>query len=99
MTPEGRIKNKIREILDIYKGRLYVHMPVSHGYGAATLDYYGAIKGQAFAIEAKKPGGKPTLRQQGAISSMRAAGITVFLVATDDDLLELSSWLKEVDSL
>ena len=98
MTPEGRVKNKIKKVLDLYKGRLYYHMPVPNGYGASTLDYYGAFYGRAFAVEAKREGEEPTLRQSGIILSMQAARMMVFVVSDDDSLERLAAWLRYVDS-
>lgn len=97
MTPEGRIKNKIKKILDLYRGRIYYHMPVSAGYGASTLDYYGGFHGLAFAIEAKREGGSTTLRQDATILSMLAARMRVFVIHDDASLKEFADWLDKVD--
>lgn len=95
-TPEGRIKKKIKKLLDIYKGRIYVHMPVPGGFGAPTLDYLGFFCGCGFAIEAKRPGGKPTERQEATIAQIRASGAAVFVVSDDASLAELELWLTGV---
>ena len=97
LTPEGKIKNKIRRVLDKYKvHRIYTYMPVPGGFGAPTLDYLGFLYGRGFAIEAKKPGGKPTPRQQATIEALRKAGAQVFVVHNDDTLRELDEWLSLV---
>ena len=97
VTPEARIKKKIKAILDIYKGRIYVHMPVPYGYGVPTLDYYGAFYGHAFAIEAKAPGKDLTLRQTGTMLSMEAAGMKVFVIDDDETVEQLGDWLNHID--
>ena len=97
-TPEGTVKQKIKSVLDKYKGRIRYWMPVPSGYGKSSLDFEGAIKGRAFAIEAKKLGGKPTTRQEGTIEDMRVGGYTVFVVDGDVSLLELATWLAWVDN-
>lgn len=50
-TPEGKIKEKIRMVLETYRERgiLYYYMPVPVGYGRSTLDYLGFICGYGFA--------------------------------------------------
>ncbi len=92
-TPEGRIKNKIKDLLDSYSGNVYYFMPVQTGYGKRTVDYLGCIRGLFFAIEAKKPGGKPTALQNGAMEDMRAAGGTTFVVDDDESLAALKRWM------
>ena len=66
MTPEGRVKNHIKEILDAYG--VYYLMPVQEGYGAAGLDFHCVVRmgraAMAFFIEAKRPDEKPTDRQK-----------------------------------
>ena len=69
-------------------------MPVPGGYGRPTLDYWGSLRGRTFAIEAKKPKGKPTPRQEGTIEDMRAAGIAVFVVRDEAGLAALEQWLE-----
>lgn len=93
MTPEGLMKRRIAAVLGKYRPGIYVHMPVPGGFGRSTLDYIGIIKGLAFAIEAKKEGGKPTDRQQTIIDQMRAAGARVFIVNSTASLEDLDRWL------
>jgi hypothetical protein len=65
-TPEGRVKNHIREILDSYG--VYYLMPVSEGYSSAGVDFHCVVRqgdmALAFFIEAKRPGELPTDRQK-----------------------------------
>jgi hypothetical protein len=97
-TPEGRIKNKIKLLLDSYGDRVYTYMPVPAGYGKRTLDYLGCINGEFFAIEAKRPGGKPTSLQSGTIEDICNAGGAAFVVHNDDTLADLKSWLDAMAS-
>lgn len=95
MTPEGKVKKKIKFILDNYKNNnIYVYMPVPGGFGSPTLDYLGFINGRGFAIEAKRPGGKPTARQEVVIEQIRSSGAKVFVI--DGDVTELDRWLTTV---
>lgn len=90
-TPEGKVKAKVSKILRDTP-HMYYHMPVPGGFGGTTLDYIGCHSGVFFAIETKKPGGKPTDRQNMIIEQMRRAGGKVFVI--DGDTEELEAWLK-----
>ncbi len=72
---------------------IYYHMPVPGGFGGTTLDYIGCHRGRFFAIETKKPGGKPTDRQKQIISQIEQAGGKTFVI--DGDTTELELWLKD----
>lgn len=63
MTPEGRVKKKIKEILDDRKPWLKDFWPVLNGMGAATIDCHVCYFGRYIAIEAKAPGEVATVRQ------------------------------------
>ena len=97
VTPEARVKKKIKAVLDYYSNHnIYVFMPVPGGFGAPTLDYLGFIKGRGFAIEAKRPGGKPTPRQERTIKQIENARAAVFVIDGDAGLAELDAWLFSV---
>lgn len=91
-TPEGKVKAKVSGLLKATPG-IYYHMPVPGGFGGTTLDYIGCHRGRFFAIETKKPGGKPTDRQKQIISQIEQAGGKTFVV--DGDTTELELWLKD----
>jgi hypothetical protein len=91
---ERDIKRRIKDVLSQYKHmNIYVYMSVPGGYGTSTLDYIGFLLGYGFAIEAKRPGAKPTPRQQGIIEAIEAAGCPVFVISDDIGLAELAAWL------
>lgn len=92
-TPEGKVKKTVSSLLRATPD-LYYFMPVPSGYGESTLDYIGCYRGQFFSIETKKPGGKPTDRQNMIIERMKKAGGAVFVI--DGDTTELKQW---IDSL
>jgi hypothetical protein len=96
-TPEGRVKKKVKKLLDKYQGRIYVYMPVPAGYGAPTLDFLCILHGVGFAIETKEPKAKPTPRQEWTIEQIEAAGGTVFVIAGEVGLDRLEGWLASVD--
>lgn len=91
MTPEGKVKQKVSRLLRDTPG-IYYHMPVPGGFGGTTLDYIGCYRGKFFAIETKKPGGKPTDRQKTIIAQMEASGGAVFVI--DGDTTELEQWIR-----
>ena len=93
MTPEGRVKAKVKKLLKGYP--LYSNWPVPCGYGTPMLDCVGCFLGLFFSIETKAPGGKPTPRQQQTIEEQRRAGAKVFII--DGDTTELEEWLDNVN--
>jgi hypothetical protein len=91
VTPEGRVKNKVRAVLNHYAPGVWWYMPVGNGMGKPTLDFMGCAWGQFFSIETKAPGGKPTPRQEGTIARMQDAKGKTFVI--DGDTTELETWL------
>lgn len=89
MTPEGRVKAKVKKVLAHY--RAYYHMPVQNGMGKPSLDFIGCSNGFYFAIETKAPGEKPSKRQEVTIEETRQAKGEVFVI--DGDCTELEVWL------
>ncbi len=92
-TPEGKVKAKISKVLRDTPD-LYYEMVVPGGYGKSGLDYSGCYYGRAFYIEAKRPGEKPTPRQETTIAEQRRARAKVFVI--DGDVGELVMWLAVV---
>ena len=93
-TPEGKVKEKIREVLKLHN--VYAHMPVLNGMGKPSLDFVCCHRGQFFAIEAKAPGKTWTERQLKTKAEMEAAGGTVFLVSKKSELEEVAIWLASI---
>jgi penicillin-binding protein-related factor A (putative recombinase) len=73
-------------------------MPVPGGYGGSTLDYIGCCRGHGFAIEAKAPKKKPTLKQQQIIEKMMLASMKVFVINSYEGIDELNHWLNTTSS-
>lgn len=78
MTPEGKVKAKVKKILN--NAGAYYFMPVQTGYGMPTLDFLCFHRGQGFAIEAKALGKKPTKRQEAIIHDIQFSGALVFVI-------------------
>lgn len=98
MTPEGRVKKRISELLRSYS-HVYILMVVPGGYGDTTLDYICCFRGLFFSIEAKRPGKEPTNRQQQIRATMERAGGKVFKIDGDAGLAELKEWMDRVSCL
>ena len=98
-TPEGKVKRDVDALLAKYP--VYVFKPVQQGLGAAGLDYHCVIcvngSPVAFFIETKRPGGKPTDRQEGLIKRLRSEfRCNVFVVDGFIGFNSLEEWLKKV---
>ena len=92
MTPEGKIKAKVKALLKAYDA--YYEMPVPGGFGKAGLDFIVCANGYFFSIETKAPGNKPTPRQLNTMRDIAKAGGAVMVVHDDASLEAMEAWLK-----
>lgn len=92
MTPEGRIKAKVKEVLKAHGA--YWHMPVQSAYGAPSLDFIGCHRGRYYGIETKAGDKTPTKRQAGTMAAIENAGGKTFLINEVTGMQELEEWLK-----
>lgn len=92
MTPEGKVKEKVKKVLKAHGA--YWHMPVQNGMGAPSLDFIGCYFGRYYAIETKAGNKQPTPRQKLTIESIQAAGGKTFVVNEVSGLKELEEWLQ-----
>lgn len=97
-TPEGVVKDAVKGLLGERLG-MYVYMPVPSGYGQQSIDFIGSFRGAFFAIETKRPGKKPTLRQEETLAEIRASGAATFVIdgAEEFHLRALKLWLDQID--
>lgn len=97
MTPEGRVKQSVKEIIKSYKPHVYAHWPVMNGMGAPTLDCVGCANGEFFAVETKAEGKDLTPRQRVTREEMQKAGARVFVIVgvEDIELKAFDSWLHK----
>lgn len=79
-TPEGKVKNEVKKVLDRFNSKIDGFWPVPSGYGESHLDYVGCVSGFFISIETKKPGSKPTPRQKERIRCVRLAGGLAFII-------------------
>jgi hypothetical protein len=92
-TPEGAVKRRIREILNITKA--YYAMPVGGGYGNSGVpDFLVCHKGRFIGIEAKAGKGKTTALQDRNLAEIVMAG-GLAIVVNENNLDELKGLLDE----
>ena len=98
MTPEGRVKAKVKGVLKRYQHIVDGFWPVPCGYGENWLDYTGlTFGGRRLDIETKKPGGKPRFRQVATIERIKRLGGAVFVIEDDNGVKALESYLAAVE--
>lgn len=78
---EKTVKERIKKILKEHGA--WWHMPVQTGYGAPGLDFHACHHGRFIAIEAKRPGKKPTARQELIIENIQKAGGAVLVIGSE----------------
>lgn len=83
MTPEGKVKEKVKKVLKEFGA--YYHMPVQNGMGKPSLDFICCHKGRFLAIETKAEKGKLTLRQEATIDEMQKAGAITLVIRGEND--------------
>jgi len=85
MTPEGKVKAKIRTFLKSRGERCWYCQPIGSAYsGGGIPDIVGVYRRVGFAIEVKAPGREKTVTplQELALANVQAAGGVAF-VASD----------------
>lgn len=93
MTPEGRMKEKVKKILR--EAGAYYHCPVMNGMGSPTLDFICCFRGRYLAIETKAPGKLPTERQRITMTQITDAGGAVLVISEIRHLDQLQDWLEK----
>lgn len=92
MTPESKVKEKIKTILK-ERGAYYA-MPIGTGFGNSGVpDFLVCLNGEFLAIEAKAGKGKPTALQEKNMRDIEAAG-GLTLVVNETNIEDLKIWLK-----
>lgn len=91
MTPEAKVKKKVREILD--ELGIYYFFPPANGYGRAGIpDVIGCFNGRFIAVECKAGKGKTTALQERELERIADAG-GYSVVVNEDNLAELKEQL------
>ena len=95
MTPEKKVKDKVRKVLAEYG--VYNFMPATHGYGRSGVpDIIACFNGQFIAIETKAGKGKTTALQERELSRIKANGGTTFVI-NEDNLDDLGLYFMTFD--
>ena len=93
-TPEGKVKDAVRKILDSMG--VYYFMPPGVGFGRAGIpDIIGCMNGHFIAIECKAGKGKATALQERELNAIAAAGGFACLV-DETGLDELKQLLEKL---
>lgn len=84
MTPEGRVKQRIKKVLDEYKASYFY--PATGGYGKSGVsDIVVCYRGRFVAIEAKAtPKQKPTALQAAYLADVTDAGGYALVINCDN---------------
>ena len=93
-TPEGKVKDRIKHFLKHYKIDYWMPQPSPIGNTNGMSDFIAILSnGQWLAIEAKAPGKKDntTPNQEKFLKTIRNNGGFAFVVAGDEDLIEVES--------
>ena len=86
MTPEGKVKAKLKAALDKAFPEHYRFMPVQTGYGAKTLDFLLCINGLFVAIETKARGKFMTPLQFSTYQAIYDAGGLAYTVDGEESI-------------
>ena len=95
MTPEGKVKKNIKDVLNM-RGIVYC-MPATYGLGCSGVsDFIACYKGQFLSIEAKSGKGTTTALQDKWLERVKTAGGKA-IVVNGDNLEELKDMLIEIE--
>jgi hypothetical protein len=92
MTPEGKVKAKIRKVLN--EAGCWHYWPVPGGYGRRTVDVLVLHRGHFAVIEAKREGKVPTRLQDLELAAVEERGGKTFAINSDEGVKELQRWLE-----
>jgi Holliday junction resolvase len=87
MTPEGKVKRKVVEVLK--KHDVWYFFPANNGFGKSGIpDIIAIVDGHFVGVEVKSATGKPTELQKICGKQIEKAGGT-WMVVSDDVTLEV----------
>ena len=99
MTPEAKVKAKIKEVLKME--RVYYAMPIGTGWGNSGVpDFLCCVNGRFLGIEAKANGNKPTeLQKKNLMDIELSGGYTAVINENASDLQYLVELIKQLKEL
>lgn len=94
MTPEAKVKVKVRKILDA--ADVYWYQPNAGMYGTSGIaDFVGVVDSVPFQIETKAGKGKMTaLQRKNAMHFQNHGGVFFLIDGTEVELLRLEVFLE-----
>lgn len=93
MTPEGKVKAKIKKVLK--DNDIYYVMPATGGYGnSGAPDFLICLNGKFVGFETKAAGNKPTALQQKNLDQITAQG-GLALVVNEDNVDRVCDYLTK----
>lgn len=97
-TPEGKVKAKVKKILEELDA--YQFSPMTGGFGHSGIpDIVACLQGRFIGIECKTRGNKPTALQLDQLEKIESRG-GLALVVNEDSLVQLKEvivkWLNTV---
>ena len=96
MTPEAKVKKKVKEILD--QMGVYHFSPMQNGMGRAGIpDIIGCLEGQFLGIECKAGKGKTTALQERELNRILNAGGEAYVINEEniEQLREELIWMNK----
>lgn len=94
MTPEGRVKEKVKAV--VKKLDCYFTMPVTGGYGNSGVpDFLICYKGRFIAIECKAGKNEPTALQLAHLKTITDHG-GVSMVVNEENVAQLEPTLRNI---
>jgi hypothetical protein len=99
VTPEAKVKAKIKEILQ--EEKIYYAMPIGTGYGNSGVpDFLCCVHGYFLGIEAKANGNKPTALQTKNLKQIVDSGGCAIVVNDEiKSLFYLKDLIRELKEL
>ena len=95
ITPEAKVKKKVKEILD--QMGVYHFSPMQNGMGRAGIpDIIGCLDGQFLGIECKAGRGTTTALQERELTRIQNAGGYALVVNEENinQLWEIKEWIQ-----
>lgn len=93
MTPEGKVKKQVTEVLK--KHKVWYFSPANNGFGKSGIpDIIAIVDGHFLGVEVKSATGKPTELQKICGKQIEEAGGTWLVVSNDVTLEVLDAVLQ-----
>jgi hypothetical protein len=96
MTPEGKVKARVKKTIQSFGGAIYCCMPVTGGYGNSGYpDFVLCVGGIFVGIETKTGQNKPTALQSAHHATIADAG-GFWMVVNEDNMNSLGRVLQGI---